>query len=252
MRIAARVGLALWIVGLAFAARATPRSYAAQLEILFGSFPTVTATAGGTLDVANDGSFTLPAAIFEVVQVKTPPQTPSEVFSKGTFDFHNGTGSFRGPGHPGGPMPLIGKIKLFAKAAFGFPAASLPLTQGFSGGTGAVTVMNAMSTATAALEGTGDWRTGTVRQSGYTASLSTLDKRTNVGTDMRTGMGMGSMSLVIPVSFRLSLNKQFQELQPVTGILSIQFTPEPGRLALGAASVAGLALLGTGRMRARR
>ena len=251
-RIAARIGLGVWIVGLAFAARATPRSYTAQLEILAGSFPTVTATAGGTLDMADDGSFTLPATVLEVAQVKTSPQTPSQVFSKATFDFHNGTGSFAGPTHPGGPMPLIGKVKLFAKAPFAFPPTSLPLTQGFSGGTAVVMASNAMTVATVELKGTGGWRTGTVRQAGSTAYGSIVGPRTNLGTDMRTVMGLGSMSLVIPVSFRLSLNHQFQELQPVTGILSIQFAPEPGHLALGIASVASLALLGAGRMRARR
>ena len=238
--------LGLGVAALALAATAAPLPYSAALDLDMGSFPSLSAQAAGTLEVADDGSFSLPASLFEVNQTVA---APSQFFTRASFVFHNGTGAFGGPSHPGGPMPLLGKVRLFAKNSSHFPPASLPLTQGFSGGTGTVMVSNGASKATAALEGSGaTWRTGTVRQFGSTAA-STFDTRTNVGTDMRTPMGIGSMSLVIPVSFRRSLDGSFQELEPVSGTVSITFSPEPRRLLLEMGGVGALALLGARRMR---
>jgi hypothetical protein len=213
-----------------------------------GSFASLTASAGGTIEVADDGSFTLPASILTVDQTEAA-QTAGQFFTQVGFDFHNGTGRFGGPAHPGGRMPLIGKVRLFAKA---FPPASLPITKGFSGLVDTVMVSNGVSTARYALVGSGGWRTGVVTQFGSTGSHgATFDRRTHTGTDGRTPMGIGSMNLVIPIAFRRLVDGALQEQDPVTGILSITFTPEPARLALESASVGALAVLGARRLRRR-
>ena len=254
MRVAAGwIGaIAVGAVGWALGAGAAPLHYSATLEIDFGALPMLSTAAMGTLDVASDGSFALPAGVLDLVQVANPPQTPSQAFTKLSFDLHNGTGMFGGPAQAGGPMPLLGKVKLFATAALGFPPATLPISQGFSGGMANAVVSNGTTMATLSLlgTGTGRWRTGQVKQHSSTP-FSVFGTRTNTGTDGRTPMGIGSMNLVIPVAFRRSLDGAFQEQDAVTGFLSITM-PEPGRLGLEAASIAALLLAGAGRVRARR
>ena len=248
--IGALVGLV--VAGLASGAAAVPVPYNAEIDLYFGLFaPPVAAIAVGTVEIASDGSFTLPAGVLQVAQTATAPQTGLQFFSKARFDFHNGTGMFGGPAHPGGPMPLLGKVQLFAKPALSFPTATLPLTQGFSGGVASTMVSNGASVATLALEGTGTgrWRVGMVTQ--YSSTPSSTFTYVSTGSDTRTAQGARSLNLVIPVSFRRSLDGAFREQNAVTGILTITFTPEPSQLLLEGGSAAALVLLGATRARAR-
>jgi hypothetical protein len=241
----------VWSLGAA----AGVLSYDAQLSIEAVGFQTITTSASGTVEVAADGSFALPAGVLDVDQVVTAPGTPTQFFTKASFVFHNGTGAFRGPAQPGGPMPLLGKLKLFAKAALGYPPVTLTLTRAFGTSTAFASVTNGMTPASFSLyqypPGNGDWRVGQVVQS-YTTTSRAYGTRTNTGFDDRTAMGVGSMNLVIPVYLDRFVGSQFQLSAPVTGLLAITFTPEPTRTSLQVASVAALVLLSRRRLRRRR
>ena len=254
------LGMGLFARGAA----AVPMGYQAQLTIEAASFAPVMALASATAEVAADGSFTLPAAVFNVDQTAMAPHTTTQFFTKASFVFHNGTGMFGGPAQPGGPMPLLGKLKLFAKASLGFPPATLTLTRGFAMATSHATmtfasamVSNGMTPATLSLypaQLVGSWLASKVVQS-YTAPSGTktitFGTRTRTGFDHRTSMGVGALNLVIPVYLDRKLNGQFALSAPVTGSLSITFTPEPARIGVEGATVAALVLLGRSRARAR-
>lgn len=255
-----------WIlgcVGLAIgvwtrSAEAAALSYQAQLKIEAVAFAPVVSSATGSVAVASDGSFTLPASIFDVDATVTGATTARQVLTKGIWVFHNGPGMFGGPALPGGPMPLLGKVKLFAKPALAFPPATLTLTKGFSTGTGTAMVSNGMTVETLSLFPSavlGSWLASKVVQSSTAPSGTkriVIGKRTRTGFDHRTSMGVGAMNLVIPVYLDRKVNQQFVLSAPVTGSLSITFTPEPARMGLEGATAATLVWLGLSRTRARR
>jgi len=251
-RVRACAGLA--IGAWAGSAAAAPLPYQAQLTIELANLAPVTASASGTADVAADGSFTLPASVFQVDRTATGPTMTRQIFTKASFAFHNGAGAFGGPTPPGGPMPLLGKVKLFAKPALGYPPATLTLTKGFSTGTAMAMVTNGMTALTLSLypiSPTARWLASTVIQS-YTTGTTALPfgTRTRTGYDDRTSMGVGAMNLVVPVYLDRLAGGTLQLSAPVTGSLSITFTPEPAPTALEVASGAALLLLGLRRARA--
>jgi hypothetical protein len=251
MRISVRRAWMFACVGIlaatwSFDAAAATLSYDAQLTIEAGPFETITTSASGTAPVAPDGSFTLPAGVFHVDQTALAPGTPTGFFTKASFVFHNGTGTFGGPSQPDAVMPLLGKVKLFAKPALAYPPASLTLTHAFTMGTATAKVSNGMTTASLSLYNLGIWRVGRVVQS-YTTTSSAFGTRTRTGFDSRTAMGIGSMNLVIPLYLDRYVGNEFLSA-PVTGSLSIAFTPEPEQVWLGGASFAALVLLGLGRL----
>jgi len=57
--------LELGAAGFALGASAEPLPYSATLMLEVGSFASLTASAGGTIEVADDGSFTLPASVLQ-------------------------------------------------------------------------------------------------------------------------------------------------------------------------------------------
>ena len=253
-RISACAGLA--VGAWAGNAAAAPLAYQAQLTIELANLAPVTASASGTADVAADGSFTLPASVFQVDRTATGPTTAKQIFTKASFAFHNGAGAFGGPMQPGGPMPLLGKVKLFAKPALNYPPATLTLTKAFSSGTAMAMVSNGMTALTLSLypsSATARWLASTVIQN-YTTGTSAapFGTRTRTGYDDRTSMGVGAMNLVVPVYLDRLSGGTLQLSAPVTGSLSITFTPEPTRTALEAACTAALLLLGLSRARLRR
>jgi hypothetical protein len=146
-------------------------------------------------------------------------------------------------------MPLLGKVKLFAKPALAYPPASLTLTRPFSTGTATAMVSNGMTTASLSLYDpyTSGWLVGQVVQSYTTTASGAFGTRTRTGFDNRTSMGGGSMNLVIPLYLDRYAGAAFLSA-PVTGSLSITFTPEPTQVWLGGASVAALVLLGLRRV----
>ena len=253
-RMRACAGLAIGAWAGSAAAAALP--YQAELTIELANLAPVSASASGTANVAADGSFTLPASVFQVDRTATGPTTAKQIFTKASFAFHNGAGMFGGPTQPGGPMPLLGKVKLFAKPAFNLPPATLTLTKAFSSGTATAMVSNGMTAATLSLypiSATARWLASTVIQS-YTTNTSApaFGTRTRTGFDDRTSMGVGAMNLVVPVYLDRLSGGTLQLSAPVTGSLSITFTPEPTRMALEVASAAALWLLGLSRARVRR
>ncbi|HTY17814.1 MAG TPA: hypothetical protein VMH82_08810 [Myxococcota bacterium] len=253
------VGIALcaWAPG----ASAAALPFDAQLSLQFASLQTITASASGTVDVASDGSFTLPASLFVVDQTAmAEPSPPTQVYTKASFAFHNGTGMFGGTKMAGGTMPLLGKVKLFSKGSPAFPPATLMLTKAFTVGTETANVTSGASTLTLSMYqypvtgptvATVGWRIGKVVQS-FSTTSSNFGTRTHTGVNSRTAHGAGSLNLVIPVYLNRYVNTSFALSAPVTGLLSITFTPEPGALWLQGTSIAALALLGVGRLRHSR
>jgi hypothetical protein len=248
------IALGAWASGAA----ASPVPFDAQLSLQFASLQTITASASGTAEVASDNSFTLPASIFVVNQTAmAEPSPPTQVYTKASFAFHNGAGMFGGTKMAGGTMPLIGKVKLFSKGSPAFPPATLMLDKAFTVGTETARVTSGASTltlsmyqypATPSKVATVGWRIGKVVQS-FSTTSATFGMRTHTGVNNRTAHGAGALNLVIPVYLNRYVSRSFALSAPVTGLLSITFTPEPGALWLQATSIAALALLGVGRLR---
>jgi hypothetical protein len=228
-------------------ARAAVFDYTATLELDLGSIPSFEIQAEGEISVDPDGSFSLPAGLFATTRTLIPPQTPSEAVANVELQLSNATGSFSGPGSPGGSMGLNGQAVLNLQTFFGFPPLALGLTPMGAGGSAMTSGSNGSTSVTATLTGA-LWQTGVFQQFGITASSSVFSQRTNTGEDLRTSGGAGVVTYVVPAYLTTRLDGSFSERSPATALLTITFVPEPGPL-LGQSAVAALLVLWGARKR---
>lgn len=247
---------ALWCVALLALAVAAPAhaklfDYTASLELNIGPITPFTVEANGQIDVNPDGSFTFPAGILTTSRTLVPPQTTSEVIASIDFQMANAEGTFGGPSAPGGTMSLTGQAVLHLQPFLGFAPFTLGISPLGAGGTAMVTGSNGSTSLTATLTGA-PWQTGVFQQTGFSGSGSTFDRRTNTGSDLRTSGGEGMVTLVVPAYITTRANGTFSDLSPVSGVLSITFTPEPAPLLAHGAMLVVVGILYQRRVRRRR
>ncbi len=254
VRIAGRVLAASCVVALGLAAAAPAYAklfdYTASLELGIGSITPFTIEANGQIDVSPDGSFTFPAGILTTTRTLVPPQTTSEAIASVEFQMTNGEGTFGGPATPGGTMSLNGQAVLHLQPFLGFPALSLGISPLGVGGTATVTGSNGSTSLTATLTGA-PWQTGVFQQTGFSSS-GTFSQRTNTGADLRTSGGEGMVTLVVPAYITTRREGVFSDISPITGVLSITFTPEPAPLLAHGAMLVVVGILYQRRVRRRR
>ncbi len=253
--------------GVAAPAVAAPYNFTATLSVTVGTFPPVTGTAAGVgTSVSGGGAASIPAGVFSVGAVAqvSPPllgliggfAVCGAGLGSPTFDVippapgagtcapnASGTnGVLAWSGGPTGTMPLLasayltGTINAMGQA---MAVAAIPLavigvggTQGFSAFGGLVA-----GTVTA-----NPWQLAPVTQVGVLNGATTV--LTAAGFDNRDSAGIGTLQLVTPTDANIQIGNL-----PALAVLTISFIPEPGTLLLLGAGVAGLAALGSRRVR---
>ena len=150
----------------------------------------------------------------------------------------NGEGAFSGAGGGGfgGVMPMHGvmKVCLFEPCSSAVSNLDIPLSVIGEGGT--ATFVGAVNLTVVGAP----WTTGT-------AAIGTNTVMGGVSPLSNTGATSGHVTLVTPVF--ISTNLSGSVWGPVFGILSLDFTPEPGTLLLAGAAIASLVALGFARSR---
>lgn len=253
-------------LGMTGAAAAATLEWAGTLLIDLGATPPVVATGTGvatvngssglghlnTLRLAGgiSASTTLPA---------TDPNVPTLVSIRATAQL--GTGTFSGisgaPPLTGTPqLPLKGLVRL----CLGLPGCGvslpIPMTRGGTAGVGIgglLTVNGYGPGVRVSLTGA-PWTIGT----GSVTGIPTVNGGTSAATAQGFAHGPGSgtsstatlsgaVRLVTPVRVKTTLPPP-SDVVGMLGILTLRFIPEPGILVLLGSGIAGLVLLGRGRM----
>jgi len=234
-------------------AHAMARSFTGDLQIRFTGAQTISMSGSGVADVngsSGGGAITalaLPAGAFAADHLTVPVTDPTAFPIRGLqLTAANEAGSFaRSAGSFGGPMPLVGGLKLCLFLATtpspcsGAPAnLTIPLT--VVGHSAARTLMTGPGVNAVQLTVFGaPWTTGT-------AAIGTLTEMGGISSLPNTSV----VNLVTPIF--VSTNQASGQLTwKLFGNLSIGLAvPEPGTLALLGGGIA--VLLAHGRSRARR
>jgi hypothetical protein len=153
----------------------------------------------------------------------------------------NGAGAFTGATLHG-PMAIQGTARLMNGGATAF---TIPLTIGGTRGVGLGGAPLQVGSGTTALTlSAGEWSAGLVQVTGV-GTPNNLQTVSFSGSDQRTALGAGTLTLVTPMRISNPLLGSFAGF----GVLRLVFTPEPAALALLSVG----ALLGAlGVRRARR
>ncbi len=221
------LGLAGALAGLAGAAAAGPLS--GNLSLILGGLPPIGIAVAGT-GTSTTGAVTVSASAFATAGATVAGTTP--FVTKVILTATNAAGSFNGPTLQG-PMAVRGRVRLLNG---GLTAFSIPLTLNGTRGVGLGGAP--IQTSTLAITG-GSWSAGLVQITGlgtpgrlYTASLA--------GSDQRTAMGAGTLTLVTPIRIRSTALGAIGAF----GVLQLSFVPEPSAAALllgaGAAALVGV------------
>jgi hypothetical protein len=231
VRIARSLGLASAL--LALASGGSAGTLTGSLSILVGGLPPLGVSASGT-GTSTTGGVTLPASVFATTGASVPGTTP--FVTRVIVTAANRAGAFTGtPLH--GAMGVQGRVRLLRG---GFTAFSIPLTaSGTRGvGLGGAPIQSGTSASLLSIAG-GSWTTGPVTLTGIGAA-SNLRTVALTGSDQRTAMGAGTLTLVTPIRITHSALGSVAAF----GVLQLTFAPEPGAavllLAAGALLVLGV------------
>lgn len=216
---------------LASAASAGP--VAGTLSVILGGLPPVTISGSGSGSSTGSGA-TLSASVFAATTT-VPGTTP--IVTALRITAANATGSFSG-------APLQGAMAIRGAARLrngGFTAFTVPLTlDGTRGvGLGGAPIFAGTSASPLTLTG-GLWSAGLVQVTGVGTPGNPLTVSL-AGSDQRTAMGAGTLTLVTPMRIR---NAALGVTVAGFGVLTLSFVPEPGAflLLVAAAAAAGVAL----------
>jgi hypothetical protein len=235
LRIARAVALAWALAGLASPGLAGP--FTGDLSVVIGGLPPIGISGGGSGSSAASG-VTLPASAFATTAATAPG---SPFITRVILTAANGAGAFAGATLHG-PMAIRGRARLMNG---GVTAFSIPLTLSSTRGVGLGGAPIRLGTSSSAITlSAGTWSAGLVRVTGVGTSGSPRTV-SFAGSDQRTPLGAGSLSLVTPMRIsHLSLGTL-----AAFGVLRLTFVPEPAAAVL---LLAATALLGLGARRARR
>jgi hypothetical protein len=235
MGIARSVALSAALLGLASAAAGGPLS--GNLSLILGGLPPIGISGSGDGTSSASGA-TLPASVFATTGAAVPGTSP--FVTAVVVTAANGPGAFTGATLHG-PMAVGGKARLMHG---GFTLFTIPLTIGGTRGVGLGGAPIQVGTSASAIAlSAGTWSAGLVQLSGIgtPASLRTVSL---AGSDQRTALGAGTLTLVTPLRITHSALGSLAGF----GVLRLTFLPEPGAPALLAA--AGMLLaLGVRRLR---
>ncbi len=233
-RDAARCALAL-SAALLLAAGAAAGPVTGNLSVILGGLPPIGVSGSGS-GTSSTAGVTLSASVFSANT--TVPGTAFITAIQLTAV--NGAGAFTGATLHG-PMAVRGAARLHNGGATAF---TIPLTLSGTRGVGLGGAPIHVGTGSTALTlSAGEWSTGLVQVTGIgtPGSLRTVSL---AGSDARTAMGAGTLTLVTPMRISTPSLGSFAGF----GVMRLTFVPEPSALAtLLAAGV--FALLGARRGR---
>jgi hypothetical protein len=203
-------------------------------SLILGGLPPVGVDGAGNGSSTAAG-VTVPASVF-VATTSVPVTGP--FFTALRLTAANGSGAFTGATLHG-PMAVRGSAKLMRA---GVTAFTIPLTIGGTRGVGlGGAPLQAGAGTTAITLSAGEWSSGLVQVTGI-GTPNNLQTVSFTGSDQRTPLGAGMLTLVTPMRISNPVLGSFAGF----GVLRLVFAPEPSSLAL---LLAGLAL---GLMAARR
>jgi hypothetical protein len=252
----------LLAIGVAGNARSATLNFTGTLEFRLSSMPSVVAVGSGTAQLTDDGgfhllSFLLPGGAFGPITTSLPLTSNATINSVVFTAVQNLSGSFTAiSGGPpgGGPMGLQGVAKI---CSLGFGPCSVsnvtvPLTPTTGGaGFGLGGTQNIPGAVALTLQHA-PWTIGQPTMTIHTPN-STITApfiplpggfaHGPASLTSSTAQPWGVVQLVAVSKVYTSLTGAFPEM-PVTGILTLQFVPEPGTLLLLASGVAVVAIYG--------
>ena len=233
---ATRLGLGLAAgAALLLASGAAAGPVSGSLSVILGGLPPISVNGSGMGTSAASG-VTLSASVFSANTTVPGTAFITEV----QLTALNGAGAFTGATLHG-PMAVRGNARL---RNGGVTAFTIPLTVNGTRGVGlggAPIQVGAGSTALTL--SAGEWSTGLVQVTGV-GTPGSLRTVTLAGSDARTAMGAGTLTLVTPMRISTPTLGSFAGF----GVLRLTFVPEPSTLALLLAA-SSLALLGARRAR---
>jgi hypothetical protein len=230
-------------------AHAVVTTFTGEVRFKILTLPDVVIPGHGDVTLNGNGSFghltqlDLASGAFDVLQdgVLLPITDPAGAPIKGVqLNLRNGVGAFQGAGNSGsfgGVMPLDGvaKVCLFTTCSHSVANLTVPLNVIGVAGT-------AYTSAAVNLTVNGaPWTTGTVAI-GTASAMGAVHPASNTATPG------GDIQLVTPVY--VSTNIGASAVVPIFVTMDLTI-PEPGQLALMAASAAGLVALGVAKRRPR-
>ena len=235
-RDAARCALALG-AALLLAAGAAAGPVTGNLSVILGGLPPIGVSGSGS-GTSSTAGVTLSASVFSANTT-----VPGTAFITAVhLTAVNGAGAFTGATLHG-PMAVRGTARL---RNGGVTAFTIPLTLSGTRGVGLGGAPIRVGTGSTALTlSAGEWSTGLVQVTGIgtPGSLRTVSL---AGSDARTAMGAGTLTLVTPMRISTPSLGSFAGF----GVMRLTFVPEPSALATLLAAGA-FALLGARRGRRR-
>ena len=219
----------------------TTASLAVQIATL--PSPTMMGTGSASSDGGPGSMHTVPAGILALATGVTLPIVPSFVgLAKASLPagVNAGPGSF----NPNGVMPVNGAA-LFFKAGGGGAVGSVPLAP-LGGG---ATTMFSIDVLQGTLQGATWQGAGTLGPqvlSAMSAAVAIPITVTATAYDNRTSNGGGMVQLIAPATGELG---GFGSI-PTFGVLTLNYVPEPGVMALGL--VGATVLIAAGRRKLRK
>ncbi|HEU4431120.1 MAG TPA: PEP-CTERM sorting domain-containing protein [Myxococcota bacterium] len=231
------LGLVAALAMTLIAAGASAGPFTGNLSVIFGGLPPVGVDGAGTGGSTAAG-VTVPASVFSAT---TSVTVPGPLVTAVRLTAANDSGAFTGATLHG-PMAIRGSARLMNG---GLTAFTIPLTIGGTRGVGlGGAPLQVGSGATAITVSAGTWSAGLVQVTGI-GTPNNLQTVSFTGSDQRTAMGAGALTLVTPMRISNPVLGSFAGF----GVLRLVFAPEPSSLAL----LVTAALLGlTGVRRARR
>ncbi len=264
-----RVVTPLALVLAAGSASASQLPWNGTFSLEFGTVPPIVgqgggvATLNGSSTVGHLQTLRLAGGITKATTIPlTDPEATSLVSLRATASL--GTGTFSGIS--GGP-PLLGNVlpvKGLVKICLLLPGCTInlpiPLTVGGSKGVG---IGGLITVNTFAVAGTkislaaSPWTLGKASVTGIPTPSGGTSAVTAMGfvhgpvsgtSSTASTMGSGVIRLVTPVRVTTTLGPP-NDILALMGTLTVHFVPEPGLLLLLGSGIAGLAVIGRGRIR---